>query len=72
MLNASRAHLNQARALEADGALAEAAQEYRIASKLDPSNSYAAGRALERGSRHGGPESHRDERRPSVIPNAIR
>ena len=47
MLSASRAHLDVARALEADGSLAEAVREYRIASELDPSNSYAAGRALE-------------------------
>ncbi len=47
MLNASRVHLSRARALEADGALADAVREYRIASGFDPSNSYAAGRALE-------------------------
>ena len=47
MLNASREHLAEARALEADGALAEAVREYRIAGELDPGNSYAAGRALE-------------------------
>ncbi len=47
MLNASRAHMAEARALEADGALAEAVREYRIASELDPGNSYAGGRALE-------------------------
>ena len=47
MLNASREHLAEARALEAGGALAEAVREYRIAGELDPGNSYAAGRALE-------------------------
>ena len=47
MLSASRAHLDEARALEADGALAEAVREYRIAGELDPGNTYAAGRALE-------------------------
>ena len=47
MLNASRAHLAEARTLEADGALPEAVREYRIAGELDPSNSYATGRARE-------------------------
>ncbi len=47
MLSASRAHLDEARVLEADGALAEAVREYRIAGELDPGNTYAAGRALE-------------------------
>ncbi len=47
MLNASRAHLADARTLEADGALAEAVREYRIAGELDPGNSYALERALE-------------------------
>ena len=47
MLNASRAHLDEARALEADGALAEAVREYRIAGEFDPGNTYAAGRALD-------------------------
>ena len=45
MLNASRAHLDQARRFEANGALAEAVREYRMAAELDPGNTYAVGRA---------------------------
>ena len=47
MDNASRAHLSRARALESDGALADAVREYRTAGEFDASNSYAIGRALE-------------------------
>ena len=46
MLNASRAHLSRARELEEDGGLAAAAREYRRASELDASNSFATERAL--------------------------
>ena len=46
MLNASRAHLSQASTFEEEGALADAALEYRRAAELNPSNSYATERAL--------------------------
>ena len=47
MLNASRAHLELARGFEEDGAIFDAAREYRRAAEFDPSNSYASGRAGE-------------------------
>ena len=47
MLNASRVHLSQARELEADGHLAGAVREYRLAAEFDPSNSMVAGKARE-------------------------
>ena len=47
MLNASRVHLFRARELEADGNLAGAVREYRLAAKFDPSNSLVTGKARE-------------------------
>jgi type II secretory pathway component GspD/PulD (secretin) len=47
MLAASRAHLDQARLLEAKGQLEDALREYRRASEFDPPNRQVAGKALE-------------------------
>ena len=47
MTNASIAHLDQARLLEARGQLEDALREYRRASEYDPTNRQIAGKALE-------------------------
>lgn len=47
MLNASAAHLDQARVLEARGQLDDALREYRRASELDPPNRQIAGKVTE-------------------------
>ncbi len=47
MLSAALVHLEQARALEAEGRLDEALREYRLASEYDPSNRSIASRAAE-------------------------
>tara|TARA_B100001123_G_scaffold441920_1_gene584251 strand:- start:20037 stop:22301 length:2265 start_codon:yes stop_codon:yes gene_type:complete len=47
MLNASRAHLERASAFEDEGALFDAAREYRLAADFDAANSYASDRARE-------------------------
>ena len=47
MLNASRVHLSLARELEANGDLAGAVREYRLAAEFDPSNSLVTGKARE-------------------------
>lgn len=47
MINASIAHLDQARLLEARGQLEEALREFRRASEFDPSNRQIAGRVME-------------------------
>jgi len=45
MLNASREHLERASIFEDEGALFDAAREYRLASEFDAANSYASDRA---------------------------
>jgi type II secretory pathway component GspD/PulD (secretin) len=47
MINASLAHLDQARVFEARGQLEEALREYRRASEYDPTNRQIAGKAVE-------------------------
>lgn len=45
MLSASRVHLSRARGMEANGDLANAVREYRLAAEFDPSNTQVAARA---------------------------
>ena len=45
MLNASRVHLDKANDYQNNGALLDAAREYRLAAEFDAANSYAADRA---------------------------
>ena len=47
MLSASRLHFDRASSLEEHGELTHAVREYRRAGELDPSNSYATGKARE-------------------------